>query len=314
MDSQIVMAENDRGSFVERISGRTLALLLVGAGLMLAQPCRGASIGFERTGSLANARYGHTATLLPNGKVLVVGGYTVEHGNVASAELYDPASGTWTATGSLTTPRGGHTATLLPNGKVLVVGGWRSQFFVGSMPTELYDPVSGTWATIAIWDPGSSHTATLLPNGKVLVAAGFAPVDGYGAGGSHSAARLYDPASESWTATASLTSTRSSHTPPRCCPMARCSSQEVATTTHTTAMAHVQPPNSTIRPPVPGLQPGASRALARPTRRYYSPTARCLSQEVFGPAPVFPAPNSTTRPARPGQRPAASPPRGIITR
>ena len=65
----------------------------------------------------------HTATLLPNGQVLVAGG----HGNgrlLASAELYDPATGTWTATGSLATARGYHTATLLPNGKVLVAGGY----------------------------------------------------------------------------------------------------------------------------------------------------------------------------------------------
>ena len=65
---------------------------------------------------------GHTATLLPNGKVLVAGGYD-SVGSLASAELYDPASGTWTATGSLATARASHTATLLPNGKVLVAGG-----------------------------------------------------------------------------------------------------------------------------------------------------------------------------------------------
>ena len=58
----------------------------------------------------------HTATLLPNGKVLVAGG------NGTSAELYDPALGTWTPTGNLNTVRFGHTATLLPNGKVLLAG------------------------------------------------------------------------------------------------------------------------------------------------------------------------------------------------
>ena len=63
-----------------------------------------------------------TATLLPNGKVLVAGGCS-DDGTLASAELYDPASGTWTATGSLATARNLHTATLLPNGKVLVAGG-----------------------------------------------------------------------------------------------------------------------------------------------------------------------------------------------
>src|SRR5206468_8950156 len=77
---------------------------------------------FDNTGTLATARQVHTATLLPNGKVLVAGGLGPS-GDLASAELYDPASGTWSATGSLVTVRYGHTATLLPNGKVLVAGG-----------------------------------------------------------------------------------------------------------------------------------------------------------------------------------------------
>ena len=73
------------------------------------------------TGSLVTARSRHTATLLPNGKVLVAGG---NNGSaLSSAELYDPATGTWTATGSLGTARERPTATLLPNGKVLVAGG-----------------------------------------------------------------------------------------------------------------------------------------------------------------------------------------------
>jgi Galactose oxidase, central domain len=82
------------------------------------------------TGSLNTARRDHTATLLDpnvapgaNGKVLVAGGDGFSFGNLASAELYDPASGTWTATGSLNTGRDYHTATLLQNGKVLVAGG-----------------------------------------------------------------------------------------------------------------------------------------------------------------------------------------------
>src|SRR5215831_11256327 len=74
------------------------------------------------TGSLGTARSAHTATLLPNGKVLVAGGYNGSY--LSSAELYDPGTGTWTATGSMGTARRGHTATLLPNGKVLVAGGF----------------------------------------------------------------------------------------------------------------------------------------------------------------------------------------------
>jgi len=75
------------------------------------------------TGSLNTARVRHTASLLPNGMVLVAGGVD-SSGFFNSAELYDPASGTWTATGSLNTGRWGHKATLLPNGRVLVAGGF----------------------------------------------------------------------------------------------------------------------------------------------------------------------------------------------
>src|SRR5262245_43352327 len=74
------------------------------------------------TGSLNTARYFHTATLLPNGKVLVAGGF----GNniyLKSAEIYDPGAGTFTATGNMITARSQHTATLLPNGRVLIARG-----------------------------------------------------------------------------------------------------------------------------------------------------------------------------------------------
>ena len=75
------------------------------------------------TGSLDTGRVFHTATLLPNGKVLVAGGSDSRTAALASAELYDPATGTWSATGSLNTARYDHTATLLTNGMVLVAGG-----------------------------------------------------------------------------------------------------------------------------------------------------------------------------------------------
>ncbi len=80
--------------------------------------------------------------MLPNGKVLVAGGLATA-AYLASAELYDPANGSWTTTGSLATARDYHTATLLPNGKVLVAGGYNGSSYLAS--AELYDPASGTW-------------------------------------------------------------------------------------------------------------------------------------------------------------------------
>ncbi len=113
-----------------------------------------ASGTWTATGSLANARGFHTATLLPNGKVLVAGGVGSDFSSLTSAELYDPTSGTWTATGSLATARERHTATLLPNGKVLAAGG-----FFNIASAELYDPASGTWtATGSLASAREGHT------------------------------------------------------------------------------------------------------------------------------------------------------------
>ncbi len=161
---------------------------------------------FTGTGSLTTARESHTATLLPNGKVLVSGGYGTA-GALASAELYDPATGVWTATGSLTTARYMHTATLLPNGKVLVSGGDSiSSHSLAS--AELYDPATGLWtATGSLTTARFFHTATLLPNGKVLVSGGST-----GGVAGIASAELYDPATGLWAATGSLTTARFSHT------------------------------------------------------------------------------------------------------
>ena len=95
-----------------------------------------ASGTWAATGSLATARAGHTATLLPNGKVLAAGGADGDSSPFASAELYDSTSGTWTVTGGLNGARAFHTATLLPNGKVLVAGG--SDGRGGLATAELY--------------------------------------------------------------------------------------------------------------------------------------------------------------------------------
>ena len=105
------------------ILARRIAVpILLTAGMVVVQPSAGQSGTWTETGDLITARWDHTATLLPDGMVLVAGGKN--NVPLASAELYDPASGTWTATGSLVADaRQTHTATLLPNGKVLVAGG-----------------------------------------------------------------------------------------------------------------------------------------------------------------------------------------------
>ncbi len=100
---------------------------------------------WNATGSMSTQRKEHTATLLNTGKVLVAGGMLDTSGAAtASAELYDPATGTWSPTGSLSGARADHTATLLSNGKVLVVGGGNSK--VPYLATaEIYDPQTGHW-------------------------------------------------------------------------------------------------------------------------------------------------------------------------
>jgi hypothetical protein len=113
------------------------------------------------TGALTTPRSGHTSTLLPNGRVLVAGGYDGTN-LLSSAELYDPASQTWTTTGP--TLGTGVTATLLTDGRVLVADGGT---------TELYDPSSGTWALASAMNfDRSGHTLTLLADGRVLAAGG----------------------------------------------------------------------------------------------------------------------------------------------
>ncbi|MGI9168209.1 MAG: kelch repeat-containing protein [Pyrinomonadaceae bacterium] len=103
------------------IAASTLLLLLCQASLTFAQT---PAPGWSYTGDLNIARSDFTATLLPNGKVLVVGGYSPAPQTILnSAELYDPSTGTWSFTGSLNAPRLAHSATLLQNGKVLVAGG-----------------------------------------------------------------------------------------------------------------------------------------------------------------------------------------------
>src|SRR5205807_1419112 len=124
-----------------------------------------ASGTWTATGSLNTARYLYTATLLPNGKVLVAGGDDSNFNASASAELFDPASGTWAATGSLNTARYTHTASLLPNGKVLVAGGYNGNG--GALASaELYD--IGLGFVSPDWQPQIA-TVTLMPGSSLAL-------------------------------------------------------------------------------------------------------------------------------------------------
>jgi N-acetylneuraminic acid mutarotase len=159
---------------------------------------------FSPVGSMATPRENHTATLLINGKVLVVGGDSGGAVNsnaqvgLSSAEIYDPATLNWTPAGSLATGRTGHTATLLPNGKVLVTGGANNGTKINS--AELYDPSTNTWSYAASFTYArTAHTAALLQNGKVLI------VDGILASSAGDpSAEIYDPATNKWAVTGAI--------------------------------------------------------------------------------------------------------------
>ncbi len=159
------------------------------------------------TGNLVDPRTYHTATMLNNGLVLIVGGYNT-NGPLASAELYNPATGTFALTGSLNTARWLHTATLLNNGMVLIAGGYNASNGGFLASAELYNPSTGTFSYTAspLNTAREWHTATLLQNGMVLLAGG------YGTNGFLDAAEIFDPTNQTFMPTGNMNSTRASHT------------------------------------------------------------------------------------------------------
>jgi hypothetical protein len=156
---------------------------------------------FVTTGSMNVHRYSHTATLLQNGLVLIVGGNdpTISGSPVvASAELYDPATGLFSSTGNLNTARTLHTATLLPTGNVLIAGGVDANGTVLAS-AELYNPAFGgffAFTTHPMTAARRFHSATPLKNGNVLIAGGDAGFT------ETASAEIYDFNADTFTATA----------------------------------------------------------------------------------------------------------------
>ena len=157
---------------------------------------------FRPVGSMTTARDGATAIRLRDGRVLVVGGKG-DGGELASAELYDPATCTFSATGSMPEARSGFTATLLQDGRVLIAGGFVPNRDLA--PALLYVPTTGSFIpTGSMVTARAGHSATLLQDGRVLIAGGEAFDPASNASHVLASAELYDPNAGTFTLTGSM--------------------------------------------------------------------------------------------------------------
>jgi len=239
------------------MSGRgmvRMALLLAALGAMMTLPPTDAAEPWASAASMGTARAYHTATLLPNGNVLVTGGDDGAIGGgsngprkLATAERYDPVADRWTTVAPMPIPHTRHTAILLPDGRVFVIGDYNT---IDATKAELYDPATDHW-TLAAVSPAQYGTAgaALLPNGQVLVVAcepqrydptsdrysSTGPYMALGAcvsgsaiatladgrvlvtggpyrGGGYNSAATYNPATDQWTRAAPMHAGRAFHT------------------------------------------------------------------------------------------------------
>lgn len=173
-----------------------------------AQPASG-PMGLEQSvrqvATLRTARAAHTATTLPSGQVLVVGGMADGGSGVAGVELFEPANNSVQEIRSLAEGRSGHTATLLGNGSVLIAGGYNGEYLAS---LEIFDPATQRFRSGGSLVEGrSGHTATLLPDGRILF------VGGVGRDWTFlQSAELYDPKTRRSEPVGSMNVGRESHT------------------------------------------------------------------------------------------------------
>lgn len=166
------------------------------------------------TGPVLQGVVAPAAVRLLDGRVLLVGGkiYNRSGTPTAAAEIYDPASGTFSFTGSMTTSRYSHSATLLQDGDVLIAGGSASSVSGAPLATaELYNPDSGTFSEIGHMNTAhANHTATLLADGKVLVAGGSSQPE-TARNSVTAVAEIYDPATRAFAPTGGMQLPREFH-------------------------------------------------------------------------------------------------------
>ena len=194
-DGRVLITGGITGPSLNAMTGVTLAafrLVDTSANVLKTAEVYDPATGtFSPTGSMSSIRDQHTATLLADGRVLVVGGGGEGYTSVSSADLFDPSTGRFSKTGPMKSGRYVHAATLLQDGRVLVTGG-RSPTDSVYASAEVYDPATGRFSSAGSMSDGRQHhTATLLPDGRVFIAGG------YSSDGQHwrvlSSTEIYDP-------------------------------------------------------------------------------------------------------------------------
>jgi hypothetical protein len=176
----------------------TGVLAAVGAILLVAPAAATAlnpnPISFSLAGNMSVKRDGPAAARLPDGRVLVAGGYNNADGALGSAEIFNPKTNSFSATGGMSVPRYGPIAASLPNGRILVAGGWDNSADLAT--TEIFNPGTGTFS------PGPSMVQARelageapLTDGRILIVGGYS-----NAAGAVNTTEIFDPKTNSFTA------------------------------------------------------------------------------------------------------------------